>query len=268
MKVTIALMTMLCSLSLFGADVEGERVGKVRVVPVENTPEPDAVETRIAFPGNGEVKERNPVSVQIRLDGYPLGIHSDFPRAKELRDRREGQSLWILIDDRAPIEVNEAIDDTADDDELDFTQTIEQVIPYTLDPGPHVIRVLPLRSYDECLKGDKVFAASVFYIGNKGEKTIDLKKPYLTYNEPMGTFKGDKPILLDFFVSNTQLSKDGYKVRLIIDGNDKRILTEWHPYYIYGLSKGTHTVELQLLDPYNNVLPGLFDDTKATIQVQ
>lgn len=274
MKATTALLTLLSSLSLFttntlrAAEVEGARAGDVRVVPVDSTPEPDQVITRIAFPANGEVKESNPVTVQIRLEGYPLGVHSDFPRAKELRDRREGQSLWILVDDNHTIEINEAVDDTGDSDEIDFDQTIETVIPYKLAPGPHVLRVLPLRSYDECLKGDKVFAASVFYVGTKEGRSIDLKQPYLTYNEPMGEFKKDQPILLDFSISNIQLSKDGYKVRLIIDGTDKRLLTTWSPYYIYGLTPGSHTVELQLLSPSNTVLPGLFNDTKATIRVR
>jgi hypothetical protein len=90
----------------------------------------------------------------------------------------------------------------------------------------------------------------------------------LTYNAPEGEFKDGQPILLDFYVVNTQLSKDGYKVRLIIDGTDKRMLTEWVPYFIYGLKKGSHTIKLELLNPQGTVLAPLFNDLEQTIVVK
>lgn len=262
------LLSLAISTALFGAEIEGERGSSVRVVPVESTPEPNEVQTHIAFPGMGEIKEGNPVTVQFRLEGYPLGVYSDFPRARELRDRNQGQALHIIIDDKPYIEVNEAIDDTADTEDIDFDQTIEIKIPFHLSEGVHVIRAFPVRSFDESLKGDKVFEASYFYVGKKQGKGVDLDQPYLTYNQPLGEFSGKKPILLDFFLSNTQLSRDGYKVRLTIDGVDKRILTEWVPYYIYGLSKGSHTIKLELLDPSNKVIPGLFGEPQRTITVR
>lgn len=263
-------ISLLASISLFGAAVEGkkEKGSGVRVVPVERTPEPDEVETRIAFPADGDFYRKNPVTIQIRLEGYPLGYDSQFPRAREIRDRREGQALHILVDDKPFIEVDQAIDDTADNADMDFDQTIETDVPYNLKPGIHVIRVFPVRSYGESLKGDGCFEAKYFYVGEKTSQTIDLSKPYLTYNEPQGEFSSKQPILLDFYLSNIQLSKDGYKVRLTIDGKDKRILTDWVPYYIYGLSKGTHTIQLELLNPSNKVVPPLFDDTQKTIRVK
>ncbi len=208
------------------------------------------------------------MTVQIRLEGFPLGVYSDFPRARELRDPKEGQSLHIIVDDQPSIEINEAIDDIADTEELDFDQTIETRIPFRLKSGPHILRISPVRSFDECLKGDKVFEATYFYVGEKKGKVPDLSQPYLTYNQPLGDFESDKPILLDFFLSNTQLSRDGYKVRLTIDGSDKRILTQWVPYYIYGLGKGSHTIKLELLDTSNKIVPGLFGELKRTISVR
>jgi hypothetical protein len=102
---------------------------------------------------------------------------------------------------------------------------------------------------------------------DKKEGAVDLTKPYLTYNQPVGAFTTLQPILLDFFISNCQLSRDGYKVRLTIDRSDKRILTHWVPYYIYGLSRGTHTIRLDLLDPDGSVIAPLFNDTQKTITV-
>ena len=99
-----------------------------------------------------------------------------------------------------------------------------------------------------------------------------LDKPYLTYNEPQGEFivdkRNPKPILLDFYIHNCELSKDGYKVRLTIDNANQRILNSWQPYYIYGLKKGTHKIRLELLDPENSLLPGMFNKVERTIVVK
>ncbi len=258
------IIPMLCVL-LFGAHIEGERAGELRVVPVDPTPEPDEVRTLIVFPEEGVTKETIP-AIQIRLEGYPLGVVSDFPRQREVRDRGHGQTLQLLIDNKDPVEINEALYDTADREEIDYDQTIRIKCPYKLSNGLHIIRVYPQRSFDESLKGDGTFASSYFYV-NKEKGSVDLSRPYLTYNMPRGEYSSGKPVLLDFLVANTQLSRDGYKVRLTIDKN-KRILTQWIPYYIYGLPKGTHTIKLELLDPDDKVLPGLFpNDGQQTIRV-
>ena len=121
------------------------------------------------------------------------------------------------------------------------------------------------------MKNPKCFAATYFYFGQAENKpSVDLDKPYLTYNCPEGEFQSNEPILLDFYVSNTQLSKDGYKVRLTIDGSDKRILTEWVPFYIYGRLKKWDLIriKIELLDPNSKVLAPLFNDLQQTIVVR
>lgn len=262
-------MTTLLPTLLIGAIVEGEKAREVRVVPVERTPEPDSVSIKIAYPKENEIEDDNPVRIKIRLETYGLGVYSDFQRAKEIRDSNQGQAVHIVIDGRPFISVNEAIDEMAESEEIDYDQTINILLPYKLPEGEHVIRAFPVRSFDECLKGPDVFQADTFYVGTKPAKNAyDLSKAYLTYNQPQGEFEAKKPILLDFFLSNTQLSKDGYKVRLTIDGTDKRVLTEWSPYYIYGLKKGSHTIKLELLDPSDRVIAPLFNDLERTIVVK
>ncbi len=257
------------SASLFGAVVEGEHSGEIQVVPVQRTPEPNEVETRFSFPSKGELKTEAPVKLQLRLEAYPLGFNSDFLRAREVRDSDEGQAMRIIVDDKEFFSINEAIDDISENEEIDFDQTLEATIPYKLSPGVHILRAFPVRSFGESLKGPNCFAATYFYFGTKeGGPTIDLSKPYLTYNEPDGQYKFGKPILVDFLLKNTQLSSDGYKVRLIIDNNDKRILTDWVPYYIYGLKKGSHTIKLELLNPQGHVIQPLFNDLQRTIVIK
>ncbi len=269
MKLLAAIAAISLSVcSVWGARVEGSQTTGVRVIPMKSTPEPDEVEVRFVFPLEGELKTDSPVIVQLRLEAFPIGFNSDFPRAREIRDSDEGQSIHIILDGKHHFDINEAIDDVAENEEIDFDQIIQAKIPYNLSDGIHILRTFPVRSFGESLKNPKCFAATYFYFGKAEKKpSFDLEKPYLTYNCPEGEFTSGQPILLDFYLSNTQLSKDGYKVRLTIDGSDKRILTDWVPYYIYGLKKGSHSIKLELLDPNNKVLAPLFNDLEQKIVV-
>src|SRR5580692_2107293 len=185
---TIAAISLsVCS--VWGASVEGVQTTGVRVVPVRPTPEPDEVEVRFAFPYEGELKTENHVITQLRLEAFPLGFNSDFPRAREIRNSNEGQSLHIIVDGKHHFDINEAIDDVAENEEIDFDQIIQAKIPYDLSDGIHILRAFHVRSFGESLKNPKCFAATYFYFGNAKKKaSIDLEKPYLTYNCPEGEF--------------------------------------------------------------------------------
>jgi hypothetical protein len=243
-----------------------------QIVPVDPTPDPDHVETKILYPKKSEMKTSSPVKGQIRVNGFALGVDTEQPRKKEVWNDTEGQSLHVVIDNQPYFSLNEALIDALDDVEDYFDQTADFEIPFKLQPGMHIIRVFPVRSYNESVKSKRAFAASVFYYQeNKNNPQIDLSEPYLTYNEPQGEYdygRKNQPILLDFYITNCELSKDGYKVRLTIDNENQRILTSWQPYYIYGLKKGQHRIRLELLDPQNNYVTGLFNDITRTIVIK
>ena len=135
----------------------------------------------------------------------------------------------------------------------------------------HTIRAFLCRSYGESLKGSKCFSAVYFFIKDKKiDRSMSLRTPYLTYNEPSEhvTYSVDVPVLLDFYIHNCELSKDGYKVKLSIDDEHIMDLDKWRPYYIYGLKKGKHIVRLQLLDAEGAEAPGVFNDVKQKIKVR
>jgi hypothetical protein len=54
--------------------------GKIQVVPVAPTPDPDHVETTILYPKQKELKTSAPVRGQIKLDGFALGVDTEQPR--------------------------------------------------------------------------------------------------------------------------------------------------------------------------------------------
>ncbi|MBS0630161.1 MAG: hypothetical protein JSS30_08090 [Verrucomicrobia bacterium] len=242
----------------------------IRITSEVPTPEPDNVQTTIIFPREGEI-EMNPVNVQVRLLGFPVGTTSDFERRKEIYNDPEGQSLLIFIDNYHPFEVYNSFVDALDQSNVYFDLTLTKLIPYDLDEGMHVIRTFPARSYGEGLKNPQCFKARVFYIGSQIDNLdVNLNAPYLTYNEPLETltYEAGKPLLLDFYLSNIQLSQDGYKVKVTIDGSVQRILTSWNPYYIWGLKSGQHTIRLQLLNEQNKVEPGIFNDVQRIITIE
>lgn len=271
----LASLFSLALISGFSAQLEEQTPNPkgVQVVPVEPTLDPFEVETRVLYPRKDEMKKSSPVKGQIRLQGFALGVDTEQPRMKEVWNDPEGQSLHIFIDNQPYIAVNEGFIEALDDVDDYFDQTADFEIPFKLQPGMHVIRTFPVRSYNESVKSARAFTASIFYFQETKENPqVDLTQPYLTYNEPQGEYdynkKSNQPILLDFYLTNCDLSRDGYKVRLTIDNDNQRILTSWVPYYIYGLKPGMHRIRLELLDPKNAPVPGLFNDTQRTIVVK
>lgn len=272
MRNLITSLLGLSTLTLF-ASLPDEHVPDehgIRVVQVPRTPEGTHVRVFIQYPKDYEVKMDLPIHLQVRLIGFPLGSNIDADRNNEIRQSDKGQTLRIFIDDRPYIALNEANtpNDLLDDHDEYYDQTVEDDFYDSLSPGMHVLRTVPARSFGESLKGDGCFGASIFYYKTKKiDSSINLNGPYLTYNEPQGEYSSTQPIMVDFYLTNCELSEDGYKVRLTIDGTSVRTLTEWTPYYVYGLTPGTHKVRLQLLDSRNHVVPGLFNDTQRTIRV-
>ncbi|MCI0382117.1 MAG: hypothetical protein L0207_03580 [Chlamydiae bacterium] len=269
-KISIAILTLV-TLSCSAADYKTDKSNpsSVRVTAVESTPEADNVNLIIVFPKEEQIV-RNPVDLQLRVDGYPIGNTSDFDRRKKVYDDPKGQSVRVIIDEMPYFSIYKSFVDTLDDSSIYYKQTLNLTLP-SLKSGMHVIRSFPVRSYGESLKDSGCFQASIFYIGSDDSSfKIDLQDPLLTYNEPQGTYSysDTQPLLLDFYLTNARLSKDGYKVRLIIDKKTQRILTSWQPYYIYGLSKGSHTVKLELLDSKNKIVPGPFNSVEKKVVLQ
>lgn len=242
----------------------------IRTMPVSPTPESSTVQLVVAIPKEGEVVGL-PAWIQFRIDGFALGAApAQFDRASELAQTDMGQTVRIVIDDHPFFAVNEPAIDPFNEEGFYYDMSFKVKIPFSLKEGMHTIRCFPARAFGESLKGDKAFVARTFYVGSAEDNSnIDLSKPYLTYNEPSNQayLEAGKPILLDFYVSNAELSPDGYRVRLKIDGEVNRTLTSWLPFYIYGLKKGKHTIQLELIDGDNKIVSGPFSNYRQTITI-
>lgn len=256
-------LSLFFFVQLFSADT-------VQIVPVEPTPFSKTVLLRLAYPKDGQVLSKNPVWIQFRLDGYALGAASQFPRSKEVGVSSLGQTVHVVIDDHPYFAINEPAIDPLTEEGYYYDTSYKCEIPFSLSEGFHWVRLFPARAYGESLKSPQVFREGFFYVGKETkEMPLNLQGPYLTYNEPSNQIplRESQPILLDFYISNCELSQDGYKVRLAIDKKFITDLTSWQPYYIYGLTKGSHTVSLSLLDPKGKVVPGSFNTVERKISV-
>lgn len=244
---------------------------EIRVMPVPRAPESNTVMLRIAVPKQNEVVSSNPVWVQFRIDGFALGADSSqLERSNQIAISDMGQTVHVVIDNEPYFAINEPAINPFNEAGYFYNQSYKFEMPFPLQDGLHTIRMFPARSFGESLKGDNTFRALTFYVGSQNSsKGEDLSQPYLTYNEPSDemSLSTDQPILLDFLITNCELTPDGYKVQLIIDGTVNRTLTSWQPYYIYGLSKGKHTIRLRLMNR-NERVPGVFNDVERTITVQ
>jgi len=267
-KISEVLMKYLFAILLpwlaYGAE-------QMRILPVNPTPEPATAVLAIALPRFDEVVKRNPIYLQFRMDGFSLASSSSqFLRSQELAITDMGQTVHVIIDNNPYFPVNGPAIEPFEESGYYYDTSYKIELPYSLEEGMHIIRAFPARSFGESLKGETAFQTSVFFVGNRtNTENIDLSKPFLTYNEPSDQFHYEegRPVLLDFLISNCELTKDGYKVKLTVDGRFTRMLTSWQPYYIYGLSEGKHTIRLELFGQKDVLIPGPFNRVERTIVI-
>ena len=87
---------------------------------------------------------------------------------------------------------------------------------------------------------------------------VDPNKPLLTYSRPKGEYKGVEadPIMIDFWLSNARLTSDGgeFRIRYSIDGEEPKYLDVWRPIWVSGWTAGKHTIKLELVEKYGNLI--------------
>ncbi len=171
--------------------------------------------------------------------------------------------------------------------------------------GEHTLRVFPSRPWHESYKNEGAFQMIKFTVKNGGgdanraattnsgqpmsnAKTaatpegkdmqtstggaVDRSKPMLTFSRPKGEYKGADAdaIMIDFWLSNAKLTFEGgdYRVRYSIDGGEVKFIEKWWPIWLSGLSAGTHSLKLELVDKDGNVVEnGGYNSTTREIMV-
>ena len=95
-------------------------------------------------------------------------------------------------------------------------------------------------------------------LGTEAESLFDMNQPHLFYYLPQANTSSDA--ILDFYLVNTNISKSGNKVKVIINESEF-ILNKWAAYKISGLKNTDNSVRIQLIDKNGNLIEGPFNDS-------
>lgn len=221
----------------------------VTVTRRDSTPiEGRAPTLRIRRPRDGANLYGEGVVLDLRLAGWELAPDP-------------GNHVHVIVDNEPYIAVRDV------SRPINLTTLVKEKLGHDLAAGTHVVRVFPSRGQHESVKTARAFAMITFHVSAPSEgHSFDARAPLLTFSRPKGCYVTGTDVLLDFYVSNVELSPTGHRVRYTIDAATGE-LTEWTPYNISNLAVGDHTIRLELLGPDGQPVAGLFNDTTRTIQV-
>lgn len=206
--------------------------GEISLTPMEEEQDfPNAILEQNA-PNDGAQLPAGNVRFEYNVKNFQLTQQTDSEHADELANSHQGQHIHLIVN-------NEPYDAL-------YEPTYEK----ELEAGHYVELSFLSRSFHMSLKHPDAYVLRQFTVGDAEAANVDLNAPHLFYSRPKGTYVGEQEtekVMLDFYLVNTDLSEDGYRVNVTINGEQFEV-TEWRPYAIEGLPMGESTIQLELLD--------------------
>ncbi len=234
----------------------------VRIFTEERSATQKGAKVNITWPRTLSVLEADDVLVVVEVQNFELGIQTPSSRADELSNSVNGQHVHLIVDNKP----YKAIYDPG-----------KPVNIGKLAPGPHSIFAFPGRSYHESLKNHGASDLLNFYIaGSTGRFEVNDNTPAVFYNRPKGEYKGlaAKKIMFDFYLHNIKLSEGGVHAKYTVTKKGSAveeysiILTEWKPAFITGLTSGTYTVKIELVDSVGRIIKNVaYNGTSREIKI-
>lgn len=180
-------------------------------------------------------------------------MYSDQPIKIQMK-ADAGREVRIMVDDKAHFTL------PSKGGVMSFT------LPYSVSDGEHVLRAFYVK--DDLAQHEGLLTKLFYYKRKSPSMQFDPTKPYLTYNEPFGKLPYGEPVYVDFYVSNCVLSVNGYKVKVTVDDRHVATLSSWVAFPIHGLSKGSHKINIQLIDNYDEPVVNQFVSETRTITIK
>ena len=179
----------------------------------------------------------------FNIENYDLGVQTSKNFDYQLANSAKGQHIHFIVNN-GPYSAH-------------YTDSFSK----GFEKDNNVILAFLSRSYHESVKNK-----DAYILTQVGESDIDIENEFLFYSRPKGTYKGadTENLLLDFYLVNTEISKNGNKVRATIQ-NTEFIIDEWAPYYIKGLSKGEINIKLELIDSIGNLINTPFNPSTRKV---
>lgn len=228
----------------------------IMLVPV-SPPSPAFETAKLALknlPNGSVIADTGKLKFDFDVQNYQLGNQTPDATQKKCANSTKGQHIHLILNNE-PYTAH-------------YTPEITQTIKKT---GNYVALAFLSRSYHESLKHKQAYTLTQFSVGkNLPPSSFDSKAPHLFYSRPKGEYIGEadiENILLDFFLVNTELAKNGNKVRVTINNKATFTLTQWQPYLIKGLSEGENTVKLELLNAKNELVQSPFNPVQRTFKL-
>ena len=217
----------------------------IKIIELENSPEfPDA-KLNLKEPADVSKLKPGKNKFVFTVEDYELGAMTHSEITDMAANSHQGQHIhWILNNEP-------------------YTAHYKPVIEKDLPQGKHLLLVFLSRSYHESIKNNTAYVLKQLNVGdNLTQDDFNMSDPHLFYSRPKGEYTVEemKNLLLDFYLINTNLSENGKKVKVTIDGTEF-ILTKWKPYIVQGLNAGDHIFRIQLIDENNNPVSGPFNDS-------
>ena len=212
---------------------------KIKISKVEGSPKYEDAELVL-----NELNSGSELEFSFDVKNYELGAQTEHEFQYSLANSKKGQHIHLIINN--------------DPYSAHYTNKFKK----KLDPDNGVILAFLSRSYHESVKNKNAY---IFTQYGDLEK-IDLEKQYLFYSRPKGTYTGQdtKKLLLDFYLVNTTISKNGNKVRATIN-DEEFLIDEWSPYYIEGLPKGEVKIKLELINSSGELIDSPFNPSIRTV---
>lgn len=190
--------------------------------------------------------DSNKIVIHYNIENYELGKQTNASGIKSCANSADGQHIHNIIDNEpytALYKPNATVKAKSD--------------------GQHYILSFLSRSYHESIKNKNAYVLTTVITGKSRYSTRyakpELDKPMLFYSRPKGAYTGSETdaVLLDFYLVNCDLSRNGYYVMAEINGTPFK-LTKWCGYFMEGLPMGENTVKLTLMDKSGKVVESPF----------
>jgi len=233
----------------------------INVKPVGSSPEfPGAALTIASATAVKQGKDSAKVSFKFDVKNYELKMQTSDNGSKLCNNSDKGQHIHFILDNQPYKALYEPMNDVV-----------------VANGTEHYLMAFLSRSYHESLKNKEAAVICHFSIDKDGnmKKLDDPKTPMVFYSRPKGDYIGADTanVLLDFYVWNTTLSNDGYKVKAKIENTDMRghdttlTITDWKANFIQNMGQGKSTVTLTLVDKDGKTVDGPNTTVSRNIQL-
>lgn len=223
---------------------------EITLKPFSESPDFTNAKLSLKTPKKGSKLKNGEINFDFGVENYTLGNQTEDADGKMCANSKKGQHIHLILNNEP------------------YSALYTPEFKKDLKDNYYVALAFLSRSYHESIKTKDAYQLWDFRVGETPPIEADLTAPQLFYSRPKGKYigKDTEKIMLDFYITNCELSREDYKVKATI--NEKSfLLTEWKPYFIEGLPMGENKITLELLDKDNKQVQSILNPITRTIQL-